>query len=755
MVLLNKPASQAYSSIRVATSSDPNAIGLDVRWDLDSTTRPNVKNGKIQYLIGAQGTSDAPNFTGSFDEFEAIQRSFNTWRNLPRSELDFEFAGTVDAPIDDGNDNLNQVFWDTQGFSPGTFAITVTTFDNQSGEILDADLIFNQADFVWDTLSEGATSGTVGRASIENIAVHEIGHILGLDHSFTNASSMFPFTDSGAINLTTLEHDDAAQLHVDHPNPEAPASSFATIEGTITSGGTGRFGVVISLIDMATGNSVMHSLSERDTSQTTVGEYRIVDIPPGNYWVMASKLETGNMGSYYSSAFTSFLPAARGVAAGTLAQPSVLAVKPNDALTGIDLQIANATNPFEPNDVAGTATALTLGQAAGARIEGSSDVDFYSFAANAGEKFRFQVYADAFGSPLNPEITLFDTDGITKLITGEFGDPAFDQNARDIQPDAFALETVNFDAFLTFTPGLTGTYFLSIEGTGTSSGDYIVTSFSDSTFNTLDTNASTIEADAPGGLIGGSDLTITVTPRNSLGEAFPASTSFNVELLDLGAGGTVADTINGTGPYEFTIAPPATPGLLEYGVRIDGATLEGTLSLPFTQGSSTASSSNSSLRILTTSLVADGSDSTTVEIFLRDGNDLLITEPALNTLLLTTSTGSLTTSTANGTSLEPEYDPATGSWKAELQAPSTGTGISLSVELASSPLLSKSLPLTQKAQTGSPATNPGTGSSKKKDDGGCSINQSSTTWPLPFFLLLIIFSAMLSHRLIPHLSHRS
>ncbi|NUQ34720.1 MAG: class I SAM-dependent methyltransferase [Planctomycetaceae bacterium] len=534
----------AYTYIRVSTSSDPDVVGAAVSWDLSDNSRPNINDGRVQYVIGEAGTEDADDFDGPFTEFQAIQRSFIQWRNIEGSDIDFEFTGLVENPVDDANDDVNTIFWDDSGFDAGVFAVTITSFDTSNGDIVDADLIFNDADWVWDTIAEDDTSGVSGRTYIENIAVHEIGHFIGLDHPFVNNSSLFPYTDSGAISLISLSTDDMAPMMATYPAAGGADPDLATVSGTVTSSGTGRLGIHVTLIDIATGEAVISALTGDDTSATNIGEYEIVNVPPGNYWVIASKSNIDNLGSYYSTGFTSFLPAARGVDAGTVGAPDILQVTPGANLTDIDLEVINITTVFEDDDDFGDATAIAIGDAVGSRLENSADEDYFSFPATLDEVVRIQVHADAMGQDLNPEITLYDTDGTTELQSSDPGSPVFEQHARDIQNNAFSDESLNYDCYIEFTIPATGTYFVAVTATGSTSGDYVLTSYSDLSFDDVDTNATTIEADVVGVGAGGADFTITVAPANTAGAAFPDTDSFDVDLIDRTGAPVVLDTIN-------------------------------------------------------------------------------------------------------------------------------------------------------------------------------------------------------------------
>jgi uncharacterized protein (TIGR03382 family) len=75
--------------------------------------------------------------------------------------------------------------WDD---SSSAIALTVTTYDPESGRILDADIELNAAGFIFTTLDsplcpDRAQSYDCVARDVQNTVTHEFGHALGLDHT--------------------------------------------------------------------------------------------------------------------------------------------------------------------------------------------------------------------------------------------------------------------------------------------------------------------------------------------------------------------------------------------------------------------------------------------------------------------------------------------------------------------------------------------------------------------------------------------
>jgi uncharacterized protein (TIGR03382 family) len=85
-------------------------------------------------------------------------------------------------------------------------ALTTVTFDAQTGEILDADMEFNSAEF------ELTTTTTTTVTDLQSIATHEVGHLLGFAHSDDPDATMSAIYQAGTITIRDLAPDDLELL---------------------------------------------------------------------------------------------------------------------------------------------------------------------------------------------------------------------------------------------------------------------------------------------------------------------------------------------------------------------------------------------------------------------------------------------------------------------------------------------------------------------------------------------------------------
>jgi hypothetical protein len=122
-----------------------------------------------------------PDSTSSRDEYQADGPNTNVILHL--SEADFLAA--------DGSE----------------FAFALTHLTHRSnGEIIDADILFNAGRGPFTICPEsGCARGTV---DLENVATHEIGHLLGLAHSEDDEATMACSAEAGDLGMRSLEIDD-------------------------------------------------------------------------------------------------------------------------------------------------------------------------------------------------------------------------------------------------------------------------------------------------------------------------------------------------------------------------------------------------------------------------------------------------------------------------------------------------------------------------------------------------------------------
>jgi hypothetical protein len=102
-----------------------------------------------------------------------------------------------------------------------TLALTTVFFNPETGEIYDANIEINsyQPDDEPPRFVIGAAEADSSHDDLNAVLTHEIGHFLGLSHSFVTEATMFQSYDLG---MTTLEADDMAAICASLPPDRTP-----------------------------------------------------------------------------------------------------------------------------------------------------------------------------------------------------------------------------------------------------------------------------------------------------------------------------------------------------------------------------------------------------------------------------------------------------------------------------------------------------------------------------------------------------
>lgn len=214
-------------------------------------------------------------------DITAVRLAFQEWEKVPGSRVAFweDTSASARSRTDWRSDDVSLVLWDTTNesgfFTPGTglVAITPVDFDTRTGEILDADILFNGS-------KPFSTDGDAGSFDIQNIATHEVGHFVGLDHSAVVGATMNPFAYTRDTRLRSLATDDKAAATTIYPAAGEPAS----LQGFVKLNGTAISGAHVVAEDEQ-GRPASATLSDGN------GFFHIRGLEPGTYAVYAEPLD--------------------------------------------------------------------------------------------------------------------------------------------------------------------------------------------------------------------------------------------------------------------------------------------------------------------------------------------------------------------------------------------------------------------------------------------------------------------------------
>lgn len=233
--------------------------------------------GSVSIVFSSHGSDDlAPG-----EHEPALRMAVEAWNQVPGS-----FARLVEntdplqqARTDWQADDVHLVLFDednSSGYFPAgssTVAITPVWFVS-NGRIVDADILFNGSGYAFDTQPNHA------RFDVQDVAVHELGHMLGFDHSPIAGSSLFPYVTHGLVLHRSLAADDHMAARVRYPQ-----ATHARVKGRVVrddDSGVVRAHVVLRDGD---GRSVGAALAN------AAGDFVIAGVEPGQVEVLAVPLD--------------------------------------------------------------------------------------------------------------------------------------------------------------------------------------------------------------------------------------------------------------------------------------------------------------------------------------------------------------------------------------------------------------------------------------------------------------------------------
>lgn len=181
----------------------------------------------ISYATNKLGTQDLD----PLDTRATIKKTFQAWSDVPCpdgkvAKMTFQEREPVSCKKSQYNKtspNVNVVLfqdddWKYRGID-GTLAKTSVTYNDETGEIYDADIEINTAN---NTVTITDVPKDI-EYDLQAILTHEVGHFIGIAHSAVPDAVMYPTYNPGSVTQRKLTPDDVEAVCTIYP----PSSDVA------------------------------------------------------------------------------------------------------------------------------------------------------------------------------------------------------------------------------------------------------------------------------------------------------------------------------------------------------------------------------------------------------------------------------------------------------------------------------------------------------------------------------------------------
>lgn len=215
------------------------------------------------------------------NEWTNVRAAFDQWQAIPGTRIRFSEGSSSPAltaiPIEDGRIDVHWV-------SPGLFSVpalggsvslqagqiaSAWFVDDGTGVVLQAVILINRdLDYLTDYEADSAT-----RPFLESVVLHEIGHVLGLNHAVAGGATMWWFQGGGVGTGTGLSEDDRAFARSEYGTPSTVAG-LGSVRGSVRRNGAAVLGALV-VVESADGEVLAATVTRAS------GTFDLRGLPPG------------------------------------------------------------------------------------------------------------------------------------------------------------------------------------------------------------------------------------------------------------------------------------------------------------------------------------------------------------------------------------------------------------------------------------------------------------------------------------------
>jgi Matrixin len=309
----------------------------------------------IQVALSTSLLSPGPNVKPDSDVVGAARRALARWASLSNITFVVTWSSVTSISPADAGDGISLL---TIASTPENDAFNSDTttgrtrvfFDPETGNIAEADVSINPRPRAEDgTQLQFSTDGTPGTYDLEATFTHEIGHLLGLDHSAVLSSTMqgrqaYNGTfGMPALTERTLSEDDRQKVR----SLYGSKLRLGRIEGRLADNRTPGLlapldGVHVWAESVANGRVIASDITAAD------GTYKLDGLVPGQYRVMvASTADTAQkFRSFELSNQVAVKPDVATPLNSNLVPPQTSALNPR--VIGLNAELSTVALPLSP-----------------------------------------------------------------------------------------------------------------------------------------------------------------------------------------------------------------------------------------------------------------------------------------------------------------------------------------------------------------------------------------------------------------------
>ena len=173
-------------------------INTAMAWEIQTTTNGAEYHWPQMPVDYVWVADDAPELSALS---QAIDGAFGTWTEVPNAEISVSRRAHGQQAGEVALDDDHVVFFE-RNWPTGNEALAIaTTWTDESGQVVSFDIRINAR-------SNWSTTGEENGFDLQAAITHEVGHVLGLEHSGIGDATMFASHDVGEDWRQVLHEDD-------------------------------------------------------------------------------------------------------------------------------------------------------------------------------------------------------------------------------------------------------------------------------------------------------------------------------------------------------------------------------------------------------------------------------------------------------------------------------------------------------------------------------------------------------------------